>query len=98
MLINLFTPKAGMEQAFFEAQSGEYRRLLGQIPGWIGNRLGRSVDGKSFVNVAVFASLADYNAWRDSAIFEEHLDIIRPFVEKSEPGMYEMVYSAGVIP
>jgi heme-degrading monooxygenase HmoA len=98
LLINLFTPKDGQENAFIEAQTGEYRRLLGKVEGWIGNRLGRSVDGKHLVNVAVFDSLANYNAWRESDLFTEHLDIIRPFVEKSSPGMYEILYSAGDIP
>jgi heme-degrading monooxygenase HmoA len=96
MLVNLFTPKPGMTQAFVEAQTGEYVRLKGKVAGWIGNRLGRAVDGNGqLVNVAMFDSMANYNAWRESALFAEHLDIIRPFVEKSAPGMYELLYSAG---
>ncbi|MGL5839126.1 MAG: antibiotic biosynthesis monooxygenase family protein [Sphingorhabdus sp.] len=96
MLVNLFTPKDGMEQAFIDAQTGEYVRLKGKVEGWIGNRLGRAVDGSGqLVNVAMFDSMANYNAWRESPLFAEHLDIIRPFVEKSAPGMYELLYSAG---
>lgn len=98
LLINLFTPKEGQADAFIEAQTGEYRRLLGKVKGWIGNRLGRSVDGQHLVNVAVFDNLQNYNAWRASDGFSEHLDVIRPFVEKSQPGMYEILYSAGDIP
>jgi len=47
------------------------------------------------VNVALFDSMANYNAWRESQLFADHLDIIRPYVEKSAPGMYELLYSAG---
>lgn len=96
MLVNLFTPKLGMQKAFIEAQTGEYIRLKGKVKGWIGNRLGRAVDDSGqLVNVAMFDSMSNYNAWRESALFAEHLDVIRPFVEKSAPGMYELLYSAG---
>ncbi|MEW6505788.1 MAG: antibiotic biosynthesis monooxygenase [Chloroflexota bacterium] len=96
LLVNLFTPKVGMADAFIAAQTGEYVRLKGQIKGWIGNRLGRTVDGSDqLVNVALFDSMENYNAWRDSQLFADHLKVIRPFVEKSAPGMYELLYSAG---
>jgi heme-degrading monooxygenase HmoA len=96
MLVNLFTPKPGMEQAFIDAQTGEYVRLKGKVAGWLGNRLGRTVDGSGqLVNVAMFDSMNNYNTWRESQLFVDHLDIIRPFVEKSAPGMYELLYSAG---
>jgi heme-degrading monooxygenase HmoA len=96
LLVNLFTPKPGMVDAFIAAQTAEYVRLKGLVKGWIGNRLGRAVDGSGqLVNVALFDSLENYNAWRDSTLFTDHLDIIRPFVEKAAPGMYELLYSAG---
>lgn len=96
LLINLFTPKPGMVDDFIAAQTGEYVRLNGQVEGWIGNRLGRAVDGSGqLVNVALFNSMENYNAWRESKLFADHLDIIRPYVEKSAPGMYELLYSAG---
>ncbi len=96
MLVNLFTPKAGMEQAFIDAQTAEYVRLKGKVVGWIGNRLGRAVDNSGqLVNVALFDNMTNYNAWRQSELFAEHLEIIRPFIEKSAPGMYELLYSAG---
>jgi heme-degrading monooxygenase HmoA len=96
LLVNLFTPKAGMSDAFIAAQTGEYVRLKGKVKGWLGNRLGRTVDGSGqLVNVAMFDSMENYNAWRNSALFAEHLDVIRPFVEKSAPGMYELLYAAG---
>jgi len=97
MLVNLFTPKDGMTEAFVAAQTAEYLRLMGKVTGWIGNRLGRAVDGSQVVNVAVFDSMANYNAWRDSQLFADHVEIIRPFVAQSAPGMYEILYSAGEI-
>jgi heme-degrading monooxygenase HmoA len=98
MLVNLFTPKDGMANAFVEAQTGEYRRLKGKVDGWVGNRLGRAVDGSRFVNLAVFESLAKYNAWRESTEFAAHLDIIRPYIAEAAPGIYEVIYQAGEIP
>jgi heme-degrading monooxygenase HmoA len=98
MLVNVFTPKKGKAEAFVEAQTAEYRRLRGQIAGWVGNRLGRSVDGTKYVNVAVFDSLSAYNAWRGSAEFVSHLAVIQPYIAEAAPGMYEIIYSAGEIP
>jgi heme-degrading monooxygenase HmoA len=95
MLINLFTTKPGMEDQFVEAQTAEYVRLKGKVPGFIGNRLGRAVDGNQIVNVAVFDSVDSYNAWRASDLFTEHLEIIRPLVENSSPGIYQLLYSNG---
>jgi antibiotic biosynthesis monooxygenase (ABM) superfamily enzyme len=96
LLVNLFTPKPGMVDPFIAAQTGEYVRLKGKVKGWMGNRLGRAVDGSGqLVNVALFDNMENYNAWRASKLFAGHLDIIRPFVEKSAPGMYELLYSAG---
>ena len=31
---------------------------------------------------------------RESTLFAEHLDIIRPFIENSAPGIYEILYEA----
>lgn len=94
VLINIFTPKNGDLDAFVAAQLGEYERQRGVASGWIGNTLCRAVDETTAVNVAVFRSLPDYRAWRDSKDFAEHLEIIRPFVESSRPGMYFPVYGS----
>lgn len=96
MLVNIFTPKLGQVDSFIAAQTAEYKRL--EVDGWIGNRLGRAVDGTKLVNVAVFESLAKYNAWRESDQFVDHLEVIKPFVEQAAPGMYEIIYSSGRMP
>ena len=96
MLVNLFTPKPGKADEFVATQSAEYRRLAGKVKGFVGNRLGRAVDGSDqLVNVALFDSMESYNAWRASALFAEHMDIIRPLIEQSAPGMYEVIYRNG---
>lgn len=96
MLVNLFTPKPGMADEFVRVQSAEYARLSGKVAGYIGNRLGRAVDGSGqLVNVALFDSMASYNAWRASRLFADHVDIIRPLIERSAPGIYSVAYRAG---
>ncbi len=92
VLVNVFTPRPGQTDAFIAAQTAEYLRLKGKVDGWLGNRLYRALDGSGAVNVAHFASLAQYRAWRDSALFAEHLEIIRPLVATSAPGLYQEVY------
>ncbi|WP_287131181.1 antibiotic biosynthesis monooxygenase [Candidatus Cyanaurora vandensis] len=98
ILVNLFTPKPGQVDEFIAVQTAEYRRLLGQVAGWQGNRLHRSLDGKTVVNYAVFESLTAYRAWRDDELFAEHLEGIQPLVAKAEPGLYTAaLYEAGSI-
>lgn len=98
VLVNVFTPKPGKLDEFVAAQTAEYRRLLGQVAGWRGNRLHRSLDGKTAVNYAVFESLSAYKAWRDGDLFADHLKVIELLVEKSEPGLYAAhEYEAGAV-
>lgn len=93
-MLNRFTAQPGQLDAFVAAQTAEYLRLKGLVPGWLGNRLVRAIDGSHVVNVADFASHADYAAWRDSALFADHLEIIRPFLVKAEPALYTVLYDA----
>jgi heme-degrading monooxygenase HmoA len=95
LLVNLFTARPGMEEQFIKAQTDEYVRLRGRVEGWIGNRLGRAVNGNEIVNVAMFETLDHYNAWRASELFRDHVEVIRPFVANSAPGMYQLLYAAG---
>lgn len=98
MLVNLFTPKPGMADEFVRVQSAEYVRLRGQVEGYLGNRLGKAVDGSDqLVNVALFDTIENYNNWRASVLFVEHMDVIRPLIEKAAPGMYSVAYSFGTV-
>lgn len=92
-MLNRFTTKPGMLEAFVAAQTAEYVRLKGRVPGWLGNRLLHALDGSHVVNVAEFTSHALYTAWRDSPLFAEHLEIIRPFMLKAEPALYQTIYA-----
>jgi heme-degrading monooxygenase HmoA len=96
MLVNIFTPKAGMADEFIRAQTAEYVRLRGLVKGHISNRLGRAVDGSNqLVNVALFDTMENYNAWRASTLFSEHLEIIAPLIQESAPGLYAVAYDYG---
>lgn len=96
MLVNLFTPQEGKLDEFVQTQSAEYVRLSGKVKGYLGNRLGKAVDGSNqIVNVALFDSIENYNAWRSSKLFAEHIEVIRPLIEQSAPAMYSIAYSAG---
>jgi heme-degrading monooxygenase HmoA len=92
-MLNRFTTKPGMLDDFIAAQTAEYVRLKGRVPGWLGNRLLHALDGSHVVNVADFDSHANYLAWRDNALFAGHLEIIRPFMLKAEPALYKVIYA-----
>jgi len=92
VLVNVFVPKAGRTDDFIRAQTDEYVRLSGQVEGALGNRLLRGIDGRKVVNIAYFASVELYDAWRSSALFADHLDRIRSLVETVEPDLYRAVY------
>ena len=94
VLVNVFTPKPGRTEDFIRAQTAEYVRLAGLVEGALGNRLLRALDGKRVVNIAYFSSVELYDAWRDSALFADHLDRIRDFVEHVDPALYSPVYES----
>ncbi len=94
VLVNIFTPKGGRTDDFIEAQTAEYVRLKGQVEGALGNRLLKALDGRRVVNIAYFASVALYDAWRESALFADHLDRIRHMVEIVDPALYSPVYES----
>jgi heme-degrading monooxygenase HmoA len=99
VLINVFTPKPGKLDAFIEMQKAELHRLSGAagIQGWRGSRLHRAVDGNTAVMVTVFETIGDHKRWVATDAFAEHLDRIRPLIERAEPAYYELVTEAGRI-
>lgn len=97
VLINTFTAKPGQLDKFIEVQMGEYKKLLGKVEGWQGNRLIKAIDGKNAVNFAVFDSMENYNKWRGSKLFADHLKVVKPYIEKAEPGIYQILYDAGTL-
>jgi len=63
------------------------------VEGALGNRLLRSLASDKVVNIAYFASQPQYEAWRSSALFEDHLARIRHLVEMVEPDIYSVAYN-----
>lgn len=94
VLVNIFTPKAGRTDDFIKAQTAEYVRLRGQVEGALGNRLLKAIDGRRVVNIAYFASVELYDAWRASALFADHLDRIRDLVDVVDPALYRPAYES----
>lgn len=96
-LVNVFTPKAGQMDGFIAAQTSEYQRLNTKVEGWLGNQLHLSIDARTAVNIARFASMANYRAWRESDAFKEHLTFIEMYVERSEPFLLgPAIYGASI--
>lgn len=96
VLVNIFTPPPGGADAFIAAQIDEYRRLKGRVDGALGNRLLRAHSGERVVNIAYFRDAPSYRAWRESALFADHLDRIRHLVLRVEPDLYAEVYVAAL--
>lgn len=94
VLVNVFMPKPGQTDNFIRAQTDEYLRLRGQVEGALGNRLLRALDGQRVVNIAYFASVPLYDAWRTSPLFANHLERIRHLVDAVDPALYTRVYES----
>jgi hypothetical protein len=91
-LINVFTVSPGGQEPFAAAQSGEYKRLRGQVAGSLSANLHRGTDGVTLANYAQFHSMDHYRAWLQSDLMRDHLEVIRPLIQASEPGMYRVVH------
>lgn len=91
-LVNVFTAPPGGQNAFAEAQMGEYRRLRGKVAGSLSANLHLGIDGVSLANVAQFRSMPEYRAWVESDLMREHALVIRDLIQRSEPGMYRVAH------
>jgi hypothetical protein len=81
----------GGQDAFAEAQTGEYRRLGFSATGSLSANLHRGLGPDArLANVAQFRDLESYAAWRASDAFREHGEIIRPLFVRAEPGLYRV--------
>ncbi|MFM2411011.1 MAG: hypothetical protein RL481_1839 [Pseudomonadota bacterium] len=92
VLVNVFTPANGDVQAFIDVQISEYKNLRGKVAGWIGNTFCRSIDGAKAINIAVFENREKYHEWRYSEYFREHIEVIKPLIEKAEPYIVQPIY------
>jgi hypothetical protein len=92
VLVNVFTVAPGGQEAFADAQTGEYRRLRGKVEGSLAANLHRGGDGISLANLALFRSMPEFRAWVESDLMREHTQVIRHLIQRSEPGMYRVAH------
>ena len=92
VLINVFTLKEGKLDEFIELQTAALHNFKGKVPGWLGSRLHRELDGSSAVMMSIFESREDINRWYETKLFSEHRAKVIPLVERAEPKLYEVVY------
>ena len=92
VLINLFTVKPGRMDEFIELQKRNLDRSPGNVPGWRGSRLHRSTDGRTAVMMSMFDTIADHKRVHETGRITEHIQKIRPLIERAEPTYYEVVH------
>jgi heme-degrading monooxygenase HmoA len=96
-VLNIFTPKPGWLDAFVEVQRTSLPRLARNIQGFRGSRLFRALDGTTAAMISVFDSPEDLQRWTASEPFAAHRDKLSTMIERTAPGVYELVYEAGSI-
>lgn len=93
-LVSIYRPDAAQMDVFCERQLSEIERLAGQIDGALRVSLYRARNSKSVVKIASFESLEKYYSWRDSALFEEHLDRVVDIQGTGKSGLFDLVYDS----
>ncbi len=97
VVINVFTPKPDALDDFLAVQIAALPGLRAGTTGVRGSRLFRAQDGSKAVMVSVFDSAEDFKRFADSAEFAAHRTKILPFIERADPGKYQLVYEAGEV-
>lgn len=90
-LINTFTVQPENQEPFIQAQSGEYKRLWGKIVGSLAANLHRGKSGTKAVNYAQFRSMEELRGWQTGDLMKDHLLVIKPLIERGQPGLYRVV-------
>ena len=96
-VLNIFTPKPGWLDAFVEVQRTSLPRLARNIQGFRGSRLFRALDGTTAAMISVFDSPEDLKRWTASEPFAAHREKLSTMIERTAPGVYELVYEGGSI-
>jgi heme-degrading monooxygenase HmoA len=96
-VLNIFTPKPGWLDAFVEVQRSSLPGLARNIQGFRGSRLFRAVDGTTAAMISVFDSTEDLKRWMASEPFATHRKKLSTMIDRTAPGIYEVVYEAGSI-
>jgi heme-degrading monooxygenase HmoA len=94
-VINVFIPKAEALDDFLAVQIAALPGLRAGATGARGSRLFRSEDNTKAVLVSVFDTAEDFRQFTESAEFAAHRAKIQPFIERAEPGRYQLVYQVG---
>jgi heme-degrading monooxygenase HmoA len=94
-VINTFTPKAGRLEDFVRLQESALPGFRGRVPGLLGSRFYRAQDGRNAVLISVFASAESFQNFLQSDLFAAHRDRISPLLERTDPGLYQLVYRTG---
>jgi|ERR1700722_14592084 len=95
VVINVFTPKPDALDDFLAVQIAALPGLRAGATGARVSRLLRADDGSKAVMVSVFDTPEDFKRFTESTEFAAHRAKILPFLERAEPGRYQLVYQAG---
>jgi len=88
-LINVFETRPEQQQELIENWIRFVDSVKGE-PGMIGAALHRSTDGTRVVNYAQWRSEEDLDRFRKK--YREHMEALRPFAERIDPHVYEVIY------
>ena len=92
--INFLSIKPDKVDEFFELDSSYVSS--GRTPkGLIGSRLYKSLDGKSVVRVTQYESVEAHKEYHQSDALRQQINQLRPFVESTNPGLYQEVHTIG---
>jgi heme-degrading monooxygenase HmoA len=89
--VTVFTPHEGELGEFIRRQLEGLPRF-GDIPGWRGTRLYRSVDDKTAVLISKWDSVEDQRRLGETELFAAHRATLLPLLETVSSGQYELVY------
>lgn len=90
--VNIFTLKPGKLDEFIALQKINLERSVGNVPGWRGSRLHRSIDGNTAIMISTFDSVADHKRVHQTQGFAEHIAKVGPLIEAAVPGYYQVVH------
>lgn len=93
VLVNVFTLDPEKAEQFVSTQVAEYKRLKGLFIGSYTANLHISLDRTQAVNYANFSTVEDYLAMRSSPEFADHIKRLQGLVVKSEPQLYQVIYT-----
>lgn len=92
VFVNIFTLKPGKLDEFIALQKINLDRSVGNVPGWRGSRLHRSIDGNTAIMISTFDTVADHQRVHQTHGFAEHIAKVGPLIEGVTPAYYQVVH------